>query len=216
MAMFREHVAVGATVSVAIVTCAYTYALMTDPLMLTVLFVSTTVASFLPDLDSDTGTPFYLLFGAFTLLCTGGALYVALQVAPHDWRMLVGVPAVTMLGVWVIVGTIFKHLTEHRGMMHSLPSAAIAGIATFLVARYWDAPVISALIFGGSVAIGYVSHLILDEIWAGVNLSGIPFIPKRSLGTATKLFSDSAFMNVATYGVLAGLVYLAYHSYVVA
>lgn len=209
MAMFREHVAVGAVLSVVIVTVVYFYAIMTDPLMLVVLFAATTVASFLPDLDSDTGTPFYLLFGTFTLLCTEGALYFALQTSPHDWRFLIGMPVVTMLGVWVIGGTIFKHFTEHRGMMHSLPAAVIAGLLALLGAQYFQLAHIHALVFAGAVAGGYVSHLMLDEIWAGINLEGIPFIPKRSLGTATKLFSDSAVMNVATYTVLAGLVYMS-------
>jgi hypothetical protein len=67
----------------------------------------------------------------------------------------------------------------------------------------------TAAVFAVAMGIGFASHLILDELHSGVSSEGIPFIPKKSLGTALKLFSDSQLVNVATYGVLLSLVYLA-------
>lgn len=208
MAQFREHIAVGAVASVAIVTSAYSYGYITDPVMLTTLFALTTIASFTPDLDSDSGLPFHLIFGTFSVLCGAAALYLVLQTHQNDWRYLAGIPLAVLAAVWIIAGTIFKKFTEHRGMMHSTPAAVIAGLLTFLAARYLALPQMQALIFAAAVTIGYTTHLVLDEIWAGFSADGIPFLPKKSLGTAIKFFSPhSKLMNVATYGILFGLVY---------
>jgi membrane-bound metal-dependent hydrolase YbcI (DUF457 family) len=213
MAMFRDHVAVGAVLTTGAVVGAYSYMPIEDPVPLVVLFVATVVASFLPDLDSDSGLPFYIIFGTFTLACSGLALYYLLQTGTHDWRLLAGVPLGILAFTWYVFGTIFKRLTDHRGMMHSLPAMAIAGLGTFIIARYLALPLVESCFFAGSVAIGYLSHLILDELHSGVNLEGVPFLPKHSsVGTATKLLGHSTFTNIAYYGALLGLVYVAQHS----
>lgn len=39
----------------------------------------------------------------------------------------------------------------------------------------------------------------LDEIYAGVNFHGIPFIPNKAFGSARKLFSQSRWTNAFVY-----------------
>ncbi|MFZ2887106.1 MAG: metal-dependent hydrolase [Minisyncoccia bacterium] len=210
MAMFREHVAFGAIISMLVVVAVYFYALVTDPLLLLFLFGVTVIGSFLPDVDSDSGMPFYLVFGTMTLAATGVVLlYTLNSTYAADWRYLTGIPAGALLIFWFIVGGVVKKCTHHRGIFHSLPALAISGVGSFLVARHYGLDENIAWIFGGAMAAGYLCHLILDELHAGITLDGIPFNPKSSFGSALKLFSDSNRVNMATYLLLATLAYVA-------
>ncbi len=209
MASFRQHVTFGALIGIVGTTLLYFYAFVTDPLLLALIFVVTTIASFLPDLDSDSGVPFYLLFGIFTLLCTGLSLLYALRHYPHDVYYLFGIPLGTALGVWFVGGTILKKFTHHRGMMHSLPTMLIVGTATYLITQYLGQGNTVAAVVAVGVMAGFFSHLVLDELHAELNMQGKPFVARRSLGTAMKLFSPQKGITVFTYVVLAFLLYKA-------
>lgn len=210
MAMFRGHIAFGALVAAIGTTLVFFYAYMTDFRLLALLFGITVIMSFWPDLDSDSGLPFHLIFGTFTVAVTGVALYYMLLHHPEDWRYLVGVPLGVLAFVWVGVGYVFKKLTHHRGMFHSLPAAAIAGLATLLLAKHLDHPNMVATIFGLGAVAGYMSHLVLDVIFDSVTLDGKSFLPSAKLGDAMKLFSHSGWANLFTYVILIALAYSAF------
>lgn len=211
MAMFREHIAIGAIVSMVAAALVYFYALVTDPLLLTLLFGTTVVGSFLPDVDSDSGMPFYLVFGTTTVVATGLVLLYVLSHRPENDYLLVGIPAASLLFFWFVVGGIIKRFTHHRGIYHSIPAMGIAGLLTYIAATQFGLDAITASIFGLCMGAGFASHLVLDELHSGVSSDGIPFFPKRSLGTALKFLSDSRKVNVATYSLLAGLLYIVTH-----
>src|SRR5437868_5398977 len=105
--------------------------------------------------------------------------YWWLVVSHLDHRMLrarvpdeLAVAGGVALFVWGIVGTIFKRVTHHRGMAHSIPAAVLAGLATFFAASHFYFSDQDAFLLGVAVLAGYVVHLILDEIYAGVNFHG--------------------------------------------
>jgi hypothetical protein len=90
-------------------------------------------------------------------------------------------------------------------MFHSLPAALIAAEVAFLIfdrddlwLRYYTA---------GAVLIGFLSHLVLDEIWSIGFRRGLPRL-KKSFGTATKIWGDSLWANVSTYAKVILLTYL--------
>ena len=209
MARFRQHVALGAIVSMIAVTLVYFYALVTDPLLLAILFGVTIVGSFLPDVDSDSGIPFYLVYGTATVCATGLVLLHVLTYPPREPNMKYWIPISAFLFFWFGVGHVVKKCTCHRGIFHSVPMMAIAGFGTLLLARIFGLSEQTSLVFGMAMAAGFASHLILDEIYSTVNLDGIPFIPKRSLGTALKFFSYSKKVNIATYICLIAMIYMA-------
>ncbi len=212
MALFREHISVGALAGAIGVVLLYFYAIVTDPVLLGLLFVVTAIGSFLPDLDSDSGIPFYTVFGLFTLACTGAALYYALSHYPSLWYALVGIPAAALVLTWFVLGGIFKRFTHHRGIMHSVPAMVIAGLLTLLAARHLFLGETVSLWFAVFAGVGFLTHLILDEVHSEVNFDGIPFVPKKSLGTALKFFSDSHLVNIFTYVLLVLLAYIAFAS----
>jgi hypothetical protein len=62
----------------------------------------------------------------------------------------------------------------------------------------------------GAVVIGYLSHLMLDEIYSVTWRLGVPRL-KSSFGTAMKLFGQSGWANLSTYGKLALLSALIFY-----
>jgi membrane-bound metal-dependent hydrolase YbcI (DUF457 family) len=157
------------------------------------------VAGMLPDIDSDSGVPLResLAFGAAVvpMMLTGRLLH---EGWPYESIVLAG--AATYLFIRFVVGWLLKKYTVHRGMFHSLPAAAIFAELTFLLSsgedvriRYYKA---------GAVALGYVSHLLLDELFSFQVKRG-RFRFKSSFGTALKLIGDNWWANASTYGKLA-------------
>jgi len=84
-------------------------------------------------------------------------------------------------------------------MFHSIPALLIVGGIAYLIcggtdttARYFKA---------GGVMLGYLSHLILDEIYA-FEWRGGRWQMKSSFGTAMKLWGSDGWSNFSTYGKL--------------
>jgi hypothetical protein len=211
MAMFRQHIALGTIITAAGVAAVFFYGLLTDPLLLIIFFTLGTVGSFLPDVDSDSGLPFYLMFGLATVGFGGAAVYYELMHGTANPYVLVGVPLAALAFFWFVIGSVFKQCTHHRGIWHSIPALGIASLCVYIASVYLGVDQQSAMVLAAAMAGGFLSHLVLDEFVSEVNFDGIPFIPKRSLGTALKLFSLSHKVNFLTYMILFTLVYVALH-----
>lgn len=174
----------------------------------------TTLGGMLPDLDSDSGVPVRELFGI-----AGAAAPVLLL--PHLRDMDLGTDrtlvllAATYLLVRYGFAAIFRKLTVHRGMFHSLPAMLIAGLIVFLLYRPDAAPGPATLFLRGYMAvgvmIGFLSHLVLDELFA-VDLMGL--VPKLNqfAGSAVKLTSASLPATLLTYAILVALAWAAWLS----
>jgi hypothetical protein len=125
-----------------------------------------------------------------------------------DREMIVLAAAGTYLAVRFGLTELLKALTEHRGMFHSIPAALIAGELAYLLASGND-PWLRA-VKGGAVMAGYLSHLLIDEIWSlKVGRRGLQV--KHSFGTALKLFGHGAWPNVAVFAQVALLTAMALH-----
>ena len=59
---------------------------------------------------------------------------------------------------------IFKRYTVHRGMWHSIPACLACGLLAFLIVAGQDLAI--RLFKAGAVSLGFLSHLVLDEIWS--------------------------------------------------
>ncbi len=211
VALFREHVTAGAVVAMGAVIVVYYWALMTDTWMLAVLFGVTLIGSFLPDVDSDSGIPFYIIYGSATLLGTGLVLLYVLQNPPANVHMLYGIPLAAFFFFWFILGGFIKRCTNHRGIFHSIPMLALSGFGTLYVATRFGIQVPEAYLLGVGMALGFATHLLLDEMHSVVTMDGSLFRPKRSLGTALKFFSNSRAVNAMTYTCLAAMVYVMFY-----
>lgn len=203
MADFKTHIT-GST----IVGVAYGYWGVTDQGMPieTALIAGglCSVSGMLPDLDSDSGIPLretsmFLAALVPTLMIERframGLSHEAMAVA----AMLI------YLGIRFIVVEIFKRYTVHRGMWHSIPAAASAGLLAYLACP--SASEGMRVYKSMAVVTGFLVHLILDEIWSIDFKRGRL---KRSFGTALKFFDNDWWPNISVYGKLILLIYLAW------
>jgi hypothetical protein len=155
-------------------------------------------AGMLPDLDSDYGVPLRETM-AFTAAIVPMLLVNRFQSLALSYDAMVLVAVSMYLFVRFGVTNMVRRYTVHRGMFHSIPAALIfAGIA-FLVCGAHDFPV--RCFKAGGVFGGFMSHLILDEIYA-VEWKGGAWRFKKSFGTAIKFLGDDAWANFSTYAKL--------------
>jgi len=161
------------------------------------------VSGMLPDLDSDSGVPLResIAFAAAVIPALMMRRFKHLGLDPETIVLISGI---IYLFIRFGVATALKKYTVHRGMFHSIPAALIAAEVTFLVCEHED--VNMRYFFSLAVLSGFMSHLILDEIWS---IDFRRFRLKKSFGTAIKFYSDSNWANVSTYGKVALLTFLA-------
>jgi hypothetical protein len=160
----------------------------------------------LPDLDSDSGTPLKesLAFGSAVVPMLMVDRWQQLGLAPASMALA---GAATYLGIRFGVGYLLRRYTVHRGMFHSLPALAIVALLGYLVCASADLNV--RYFHSGALAAGYLSHLVLDEIWS-LSLNRGRLKIKKSFGTALKIWGQSTWANVSTYAKLAVLAALAF------
>ena len=208
MAGYKAHMAFGMVTGLAVSTAAVGLSAVVfwfSPLV----FLATVFGAFIPDLDSDTGLPLKILL---TMLSIVGAVmvgYYFFQAGADSLMTIVGFPLTAALFIYYVFGGIFKKLTRHRGIFHSIPAAILSILITFSVLQpfHFDPNVL--MMVSLAVGIGYVSHLVLDELNSTVNLGGIPFIPNKAIGTALKFYSNNMVINGALYTTILVLGY--YH-----
>jgi membrane-bound metal-dependent hydrolase YbcI (DUF457 family) len=122
---------------------------------------------------------------------------------PMEAIILAGavVYAVIRFGVtWLL-----ENYSVHRGMFHSLPAAAIAGQITFLAFSNDDP--MRRYFIAGAVVLGFLTHLVLDEIWS-VRLGLFGAKVKKAFGTAMKFHGRVLWANIVTYvlAIVLGLL----------
>ena len=160
------------------------------------------VAGMLPDLDSKTGIPQREMLSFVSVLVPMLMLFRFQELGLTSEEM-VFVAGVSYVVIRFGVGEIFKRFTKHRGMWHSIPAAAVAAMATYVVCF---SPETSIRLFKAwAVFIGFILHLVLDEVYS-VDLMGRRL--KKSWGTALKFFGKDHLANIAAYVKVAALVLL--------
>jgi hypothetical protein len=153
----------------------------------------------LPDIDSDYGVPLRETM-AFTaavapMLLVGRFQTLALS---HDAMVLVAVSLYLFIRFGVT--NMIRKFTVHRGMFHSIPACLIFAGVAFLACG--SSPIEVRLYKSGGVVLGFMSHLLLDEIYA-VEYKGGRWRFKKSFGTAIKFWGDDMWANFSTYAKLA-------------
>jgi membrane-bound metal-dependent hydrolase YbcI (DUF457 family) len=166
----------------------------------------TGLGGMLPDLDSDSGVPIREMSGLAAAVLPM-LLVPRLVHAGLTYDGVIASMALMYLFIRYVGSQMLKHITVHRGMYHSIPAMLIAGLVVFL--EYHSTNVRVRLVLAVGVMIGFLSHLILDEIYS-VDFNGIRIRLKSSAGSAVKFFSPSWWANLVCYTILAGLGYLAY------
>ena len=205
MASYRGHLTTSVGLGIAY-TAVSIFQLNVDWPIAAVGGILTALGGLLPDLDSDSGVPVRELSH---LIATVAPLALLRRISGLGWSHEQAFLAAAGVYVFVryILFSMFRKITVHRGMYHSIPAMLIAGLATFLV---WEHPSVEVRAFlAVGTMLGFLSHLVLDEL-CSVDLNGV--IPKLNhfSGTAVKFYSPSMSATAFTYLILCGMGYTAY------
>jgi membrane-bound metal-dependent hydrolase YbcI (DUF457 family) len=114
------------------------------------------------------------------------------------------------VGIKYVAANLFRRLTVHRGMYHSIPAMFIAGLCVYLAYHSDNRNI--RILFAVGVMLGFLSHLLLDEVYS-VDWRGVKPKLKASAGSAFKFGSSSLPATGFCYLLLGGLLYLAYLDY---
>jgi LexA-binding, inner membrane-associated putative hydrolase len=202
MAGYREHISVSGILGAAY-GCVAVFMLGFTIVQAAIAGVFTWVAGMLPDLDSESGRPIQELSGL-----TAAIAPLILMQHVHDLgmnsdrAMLCGMltyAAVRYGGAWLL-----GKLTVHRGMFHSIPALLIASELTYLF--YHSNELRVRILMGVGVGIGFLSHLVLDEMYS-VQWSGSKIKLAKSAGSALKFFGPEALPNGVAFGLMIFLSY---------
>lgn len=122
----------------------------------------------------------------------------------NDTETVMILLVVMYLGIRYGLAWLVSTFSVHRGMFHSIPAMLIAAEITYL--GYPSELTTVKLLMAGGVAVGFFSHLLLDEMYS-VQLNGVRVRFKKSWGTAIKLVGERMAPNVITYAILLTLTY---------
>lgn len=203
MAGFETHIGVSTALGIGYGAVGYYLGLPPESCALAAGLCS--LSGMIPDLDSDSGTP---VRETMTLTAAVVPMLTMERFRQFGWshETTVLVAAAMYLAVRFGVAELFKRFTVHRGMWHSIPACLIAGLIAFMLVSGVNLDI--RLYKAGGVLLGFLSHLVLDEIWS-FSLKGGRFQIKKSFGTALKFWGKSRWANVATYAKLAVVSFLA-------
>ncbi len=181
MADFPTHLGWGAIGAGLAASATYAADIVPDGDLLT-LTIAGVIGSILPDIDLEKAVPSRLLFTflgllmAFIVLFSFKASYSIAEL----WLIWLAVFVAIRFGAFHL----FHRTAIHRGIFHSvLAGLFFMALTTVIMAYPLGREAIVAWMGGLFVFLGYLIHLVLDEIYA-VDFSGARL--KRSFGSALK------------------------------
>jgi membrane-bound metal-dependent hydrolase YbcI (DUF457 family) len=205
MANFTTHIAVGTVVSGALATLTLAADVIGHESLVAVTMAGV-LGSVLPDIDLKESRPSKAMFAglgiffSFAVLFSCAGQYSIVEL----WALWLG----TLVGVRYGLHAIFHRMAVHRGIWHSLLAMAFVSLLTALVFKYvLDRADGVAWLGAAFMAVGYLTHLILDELYS-VDVMDVRL--KASFGTALKVFDVHNWQHSAAMAVaVAGLVMIA-------
>ena len=203
MAGFKTHLTTSSLMGVGYGGAAYLFFDMPLPTCILAGGLCS-VSGMGPDIDSGSGKPLRegVAFAAAVVPMMLVERFKQFGMTPES---IVLAGALVYVFVRFVLGEWLRRYTVHRGMFHSLPAALIFGEVAFLLA---SGPVELRIYKAGGVVAGYLSHLMLDELYS-IEWHHGRLRLKSSFGTAMKLFGKKWWPNGSTYLKLAVLTFLA-------
>ncbi len=202
MANFKQHTLFSGSIGALVVApfCIFMTELSLSESILACLWCW--FAGMLPDLDADEGKPLTIIFDSLAIF---GSM---LAVASLGESSQLSIQTMSFLGAYYLikypVKSFVKKRTSHRGAFHSLPVGVI--LSALVCLAYSKEPEL-ALALGCATLVGFISHLVLDEIYS-IDLGGCRI--KRSFGTALTLSTGSLFRNIILYSTMTALLTSSY------
>ena len=205
MAGFKTHISVSGGIGVATGLTA-TVGLGFTPVQGMLVGYLTTLGGMLPDLDSSSGRPIRELFGV-TAALVPMAFADELKLLGGNTETVLLLAVVSYLTIRFGGAWLLSRLSVHRGMFHSVPAMLIAAEVVFLT-YHSDSNTVRLLMAVG-IAIGFLSHLILDKLYA-IQWNGLKLELNQFAGSAVKFFGKSFATNAVTWLMLIVLTWCSF------
>jgi len=208
MANFNTHFTVAATAS-AVVSGTLLSMEVVSPEQAVIAFALGTLGGLLPDVDSAHSTSIKVGFNVLSLLMT--IMFIFMKSSTYSLVEMLIMSALVFAGIRYGFLEIFRKISKHRGMFHSVPVALIWGIVVAILMHvFFGLNALVSWVYGFMITVGYLVHLILDETYS-VDLGNRRV--KKSLGTAFKLYkiktTTDKIHTVLIYATLVGLFMVA-------
>ena len=203
MAGYRQHIGFSGLLGV-VYGAGATLMFGFTPVQGTIAFLLTWFSGMLPDIDSQTGRPVQEIFGVVSVL---GPLILMQHLTAWggDRERIFLLVIMFYLLLRNFGAPLLGKLAVHRGMYHSIPVLLIVSLLTFLTYKHDDWEVRALMSLG--VGLGFLSHLVLDEIYS-VQWSGVRIKLAKSSGSAMKWFGHSVAANAFCWASVMFLTYL--------
>jgi hypothetical protein len=202
MANFTTHIGVG-TVACGMLATLTLAADVVAPENLVAVTLAGVLGSVLPDIDLKDSRASRAMFAGLAAFFSFAVLFTcAEKFSIAELWLLSGT---TFFFFRYVVHAIFHRMSYHRGIYHSVLAGVMFAFLTAIVYRYLLGRHEGvAWLAGGFMFIGYMVHLVLDEIYS-VDVMGTRV--KRSFGTALKFYDGrridhSVAMAIATVAAL--------------
>jgi hypothetical protein len=202
LANFKTHLTVASTLS-GVLAIGCLEGGMASSKDVWVYFAAGTMGGILPDIDSDHSLPIQIIFSFFAVVLAFMAVF------SQEGASSIAELSLVWIGVYVsiryVACKIFARFTVHRGIFHSLLAAFFFWLlATAVSYHLFALSALSAWLAGCFVGMGYLMHLVLDELYS-VDLMGVNL--KKSFGTALKIVSlthirATILLSIATFLLL--------------
>jgi membrane-bound metal-dependent hydrolase YbcI (DUF457 family) len=176
------------------------------------LVILAITGALLPDIDSDTGRPLELMFEWLSVLLP--SIFIT-RVSPFIGN---GLPKLLcfFVGAYLFVrygvAACVKKMTVHRGILHSIHFAVLAGEITYLLFS-GDGHRLFSILAGMTLGLGCLLHLLLDEI-ASISFTKFGlFSFNRASGSALALYSPHLFNTLFVYTLVMSLGWVVFTGY---
>lgn len=181
MANFNTHFTVAASAS-AVVSGTLLSMEVVSPEQAVIAFVLGTLGGLLPDVDSAHSTSIKVGFNVLSLLMTIMLIFV--KSSTYSIVEMLIVATMTFSAIRYGFLELFRKISKHRGMFHTIPVALMWGIVVAILMQYFfGLNSLVSWVYGFMITFGYFVHLILDETYS-VDLGNRRM--KKSAGTALK------------------------------
>jgi len=208
MANFNTHFTVAAAASAVVSGTLLSMEIVTPEQGVMAFFIGT-LGGLLPDVDSAHSTSIKVGFNVLSLLLTIMMIFVKSSTYSIVEMFITAV--LVFLAIRYGLLELFRKVSKHRGMFHSVPAALIWGTVTAILMHFFfGLNSLVSWVYGFMTTFGYLVHLILDETYS-VDLGNRRV--KKSLGTALKFYSFKTnadkIQTIIIYASLVGLLVIA-------
>ena len=182
---------------------------MISPFAIPVVALSGIFGGIAPDIDHDNSRPIRIIFNWATVIVPTLILW-RFDSLSRQWDFASFVWIIIALAIYFPICWLFKKITVHRGIFHSIPAAFIFGLTIYILMGQRIDQIDLQLSLGITGTMGYLMHLVLDEAYS-VDFNNKRI--KRSFGTALSLYKKNKSINIFCYTLLLGLAAASYQDY---